>query len=129
MSESLKVLNNIRSLRVQARELPLAFLEELLEKFNVIVTERRETDSFRQAELAERNEKLEKLRQMLQDDGIDPAELMNFQKITKERKARPAKYRYDDENGQSKTWTGQGRMPKAIAEQIAAGKKIEDFLL
>ena len=42
MSEELKTLNNIRSLRAQSRELPLETLEDILEKFNVIVSERRE---------------------------------------------------------------------------------------
>lgn len=39
MSETLQVLNNIRTLRAQARELPLEVLEEVLEKFTVVVTE------------------------------------------------------------------------------------------
>jgi DNA-binding protein H-NS len=46
------------------------------------------------------------------------------------RAARPAKYKYIDENGENKTWTGQGRTPavikKAIEEQ---GKSLDDFLL
>ncbi|MCE9953521.1 H-NS histone family protein, partial [Aeromonas allosaccharophila] len=33
------------------------------------------------------------------------------------------------EDGQEKTWTGQGRMPKAIAEAVAAGKALDDFLI
>ncbi|MFQ2713263.1 H-NS family nucleoid-associated regulatory protein, partial [Aeromonas caviae] len=33
------------------------------------------------------------------------------------------------EGGQEKTWTGQGRMPKAIADAVAAGKTLEDFLI
>ncbi len=37
MSEALKSLNNIRTLRAQGRELPLEVLEEILEKLNVIV--------------------------------------------------------------------------------------------
>ncbi|MCV5927126.1 DNA-binding protein, partial [Escherichia coli] len=40
MSEALKSLNNIRTLRAQGRELPLEVLEEILEKLNVIVDER-----------------------------------------------------------------------------------------
>ncbi|MDX7756059.1 H-NS family nucleoid-associated regulatory protein, partial [Aeromonas caviae] len=28
-----------------------------------------------------------------------------------------------------KTWTGQGRMPKAIADAVAAGKALDDFLI
>ena len=44
------------------------------------------------------------------------------------RAPRPAKYRYT-EDGQEKTWTGQGRMPKAIAEAIEGGKALENFLI
>ena len=42
MSEVLKSLNNIRTLRAQGRELPLEILEEILEKLEVVVSERRE---------------------------------------------------------------------------------------
>lgn len=133
MSETLKALNNIRSLRAQSRELPLEILEEILEKLNVIVSERRDEESSRQAEINERKEKLEKLRQLMLEDGIDPSELLNYSsgsvKPKKERSARPAKYQYQDENGETKTWTGQGRTPKAIADQISAGKALDDFLI
>lgn len=44
MSEALKVLNNIRTLRAQARETDLETLEEMLEKLSVIVDERREEE-------------------------------------------------------------------------------------
>ena len=37
-------------------------------------------------------------------------------------------YKYT-EGGQEKTWTGQGRMPKAIADAVAAGKALDDFLI
>ncbi len=42
MSEALKILNNIRTLRAQARECTLETLEEMLEKLEVVVNERRE---------------------------------------------------------------------------------------
>ena len=71
---------------------------------------------------------------MLKAAGIDPAELVGTvatesTKTSKGKRApRPAKYRYLD-NGVEKTWTGQGRMPKAIAEQVALGKDLNDFLI
>lgn len=40
MSEALKILNNIRTLRAQARECTLETLEEMLEKLEVVVNER-----------------------------------------------------------------------------------------
>jgi DNA-binding protein H-NS len=135
MSEALKILNNIRTLRAQARECSLETLEEMLEKLEVVVNERREEDSQAQAEIEERTRKLQQYREMLIADGIDPNELLQTMAATKaagkaKRAARPAKYHYKDENGEMKTWTGQGRTPavikKAIEEQ---GKSLDDFLL
>jgi DNA-binding protein StpA len=117
MSEALKSLNNIRTLRAQGRELPLEVLEEILEKLNVIVDERRQEESSKAAELQARQEKLDALRKLMEEDGINPEELLgSFQaKSTatkKSREPRPAKYSFTDENGETKTWTGQGRTPK-----------------
>ena len=47
MSEALKILNNIRTLRAQARECTLETLEEMLEKLEVVVNERREEAQLR----------------------------------------------------------------------------------
>ncbi|MBA0215745.1 H-NS family histone-like protein [Pectobacterium brasiliense] len=131
MSEALKVLNNIRTLRAQARETDLATLEEMLEKLTVIVEERREEEAKTQQEQAERLAKIEALRAKLLEDGIDPAELLGSVSATKSAKSkrapRPAKYKYVDENGNEKLWTGQGRTPKAIAAALENGKTLEDF--
>ncbi|OON40451.1 transcriptional regulator [Izhakiella australiensis] len=135
MSEALKILNNIRTLRAQARECTLETLEEMLEKLEVVVNERREEDNQAQAEIEERSRKLQQYREMLIADGIDPNELLATLGAAKtsaksKRATRPAKYQYVDENGETKTWTGQGRTPavikKAIEEQ---GKQLDDFLL
>lgn len=37
MSDALKIINNIRTLRAQARELTLETLEEMLEKLTIVV--------------------------------------------------------------------------------------------
>ncbi|MFG1172396.1 histone-like nucleoid-structuring protein H-NS [Erwiniaceae bacterium CAU 1747] len=135
MSEALKILNNIRTLRAQARECNLETLEEMLEKLEVVVNERRDEESQAQAEVEERARKLQQYRDMLIADGIDPNELLSSHNPAKtpgksKRASRPAKYQYVEENGETKTWTGQGRTPvvikKAIEEQ---GKQLEDFLL
>ena len=135
MSEALKILNNIRTLRAQARECTLETLEEMLEKLEVVVTERREEDNAAAAEIEERTRKLQQYREMLIADGIDPNELLNSMAAVKsagkaKRAARPAKYQYIDENGESKTWTGQGRTPAVIKKAMEdQGKKLEDFLI
>ncbi len=68
MSEALKSLNNIRTLRAQGRELPLEVLEEILEKLNVIVDERRQEESSKAAELQARQE-VDALRKLMEEDG------------------------------------------------------------
>ncbi|MEF9674620.1 H-NS family histone-like protein [Pectobacterium aroidearum] len=131
MSESLKVLNNIRTLRAQARELDLETLEEMLEKLTAIVENRRQEEVSAQQQNAERQAKLEAFRAQLVADGIDPAELLGSISTSKSAKAkrapRPAKYKYTDENGNEQTWTGQGRTPKTIKEALDNGKSLKDF--
>lgn len=119
MSEALKELNNIRTLRAQARETDLETLEEMLEKLSVIVDERREEEQAILKEQEQRQAKLEAFRQKLLEDGIDPAELLLAVGSTKPktkstRTPRPAKYKYTDDNGNEQTWTGQGRTLKQL---------------
>ncbi len=132
MSDSLKALNNIRTLRAQAREIPLSELEEMLEKFSVVVTERREESSASEAAIREKEEKLAKYRELLLQDGIDPNELLSILtptgKTRAKRAPRPAKYKYV-EDGQEKHWTGQGRTPAVIKSAIDGGQSLEDFLI
>lgn len=136
MSESLKALNNIRTLRAQAREVNLESLEEMLEKLTVVVAERREEESQARAEVEERNRKLEKVREMILEQGVDLHDLIQTMDSGKstgtrtKRAARPAKYKYVDENGETKTWTGQGRTPAVIKIAMKEqGKSLDDFLI
>ncbi|EPY9613432.1 TPA: H-NS histone family protein [Enterobacter roggenkampii] len=132
MTDAIKTLNNIRTLRAQARETDLATLEEMLEKLTAIVEDRRQEESLAQQQNAERQAKIEALRAQLLEDGIDPSELLGNPKSSRPatvRAPRPAKYKYIDENGDEKTWTGQGRTPKAIAASLEGGKTLEDFAI
>lgn len=133
MSETLKVLNNIRTLRAQAREVSLSELEEMLEKLEAVVNERREAEAAIASEIKEKEEKLAKYRQMLLDDGIDLSELTSTEttsgKSRAKRAPRPAKYQYTDENGDVKSWTGQGRTPAVIKQALDQGKSLDDFLI
>ncbi|MGY4108941.1 H-NS family histone-like protein [Aeromonas encheleia] len=134
MNEFLKVLLNIRSLRATCRELTLEQLEEGLEKLTAIVTERQQDESAERQARAEHQRKITEYAEMLKAAGIDPAELVGSVTIDApkagkgKRAPRPAKYRYLD-NGVEKTWTGQGRMPSAIAKAVAEGKSVEDFAI
>ena len=135
MNDFLKTLMNIRSLRAALRDLSFEQLVEAKEKFDEIYAEREQQESKIRAESAERLPKLAEFTEMLRDAGIDPSELVGTAAPAKaggsaktKRAPRPAKYKYT-EDGQEKTWTGQGRMPKAIAEAIEGGKALENFLI
>ncbi len=133
MSDFLKVIMNIRSLRAAAREVSLEQLEEGLEKLAAIVAERREEEASNREAQEERKRKITQYMDMLRADGIDPTELKelmgDIEKPAGKRAPRPPKYRYTDEGGQEKTWTGQGRQPVTIRKHIEAGGVLEDFLI
>ncbi|WP_150138025.1 H-NS family histone-like protein [Candidatus Enterovibrio escicola] len=132
MSDTLKVLLNLRSLRAVVRELTQAQLQEALEKLQTVVSEREEAYTKAHEAETERMEKMVKYREMMINDGIDPEELLTSLRGTKpklKRVTRPAEYKYIDIDGSKKTWTGQGRTPKIIRDSLEDGKKIEDFLI
>ena len=129
MSDAMKALLNLRSLRALSREYTLEQLEEALDKLTTVVTERSESEAEEQAKETERNEKLAQYREMLLADGIDPEELLaSLAKAPKTKRAsRPAKYKFIDENGDEKTWTGQGRTPSALKKALDDGQPLEEF--
>ncbi|MEC6906309.1 MULTISPECIES: H-NS family nucleoid-associated regulatory protein [Photobacterium] len=129
MSDAMKALLNLRSLRALSREYTLEQLEEALDKLTTVVTERSEAEAEEQAKENERNEKLAQYREMLLADGIDPEELLaSLAKAPKTKRAtRPAKYKFIDENGDEKTWTGQGRTPSALKKALDDGQSLDEF--
>ncbi|MCX0428571.1 H-NS family histone-like protein [Aeromonas veronii] len=133
MSEFLKVLLNIRSLRAALRELSLDQLKEAHEKIEMIYLERLEAAEKEQAAQAEHQQKLAEFQAMLAQAGIDPTELVGSAPATAttakaKRAPRPPKYRYV-ENGVERTWTGQGRTPKYLAQQLEQGRQLDEFLI
>ena len=130
MAEVLKVLTNIRSLRVLARNESLELLESILEKLQLVISEKREELLKIQQEEEARQERIAKYKDLLKQEGItvdELAEILGAEVPRKKREARPAKYQYVDENGVTKTWTGQGRTPKAIQTKLDKGQSLSDF--
>ncbi|MGP1572998.1 H-NS family nucleoid-associated regulatory protein [Aggregatibacter segnis] len=130
MTEVLKVLTNIRSLRVLAKNESLELLESILEKLQLVISEKREELLKIQQEEKERQERIAKYKDLLKQEGItvdELAEILGAEVPRKKREARPAKYQYVDENGVTKTWTGQGRTPKAIQTKLDKGQSLSDF--
>ena len=136
MSEVLKVLSNIRSFRLATRDFSVEQLENLLEKIETLVSEKKVELAKAQEEENARQERIAKYKELLEKEGISRQELAEIlgldvsekvSGVSKKRSSRPAKYQYVDENGVTKTWTGQGRTPKAIQAQLDQGKPLSSF--
>lgn len=49
--------------------------------------------------------------------------------LKKKKFSRPAKYKYIDEDGSTKTWAGVGRKPKPIQDVLDNGGSLDEFLI
>ncbi|MBR0573963.1 H-NS family nucleoid-associated regulatory protein [Pasteurella atlantica] len=133
MSNKFKNFSNIRTLRAIARETSLSQLELLLQKLTQVIEEKKEEVAKQEAKHQKYLENLNKYKQMLEQDGINPEDLVTALQPTiknkqrKTTKLRPAKYKYIDENGNEKKWTGQGRTPKIIQKALDKGQSLSEF--
>ncbi len=108
MALTLQNLNNIRTLRALARELSMDVLEEVLEKFRIVTEEKRSEQAELERQRAEQQDKINALLELMKADGISPSDLLGSdwrRRVSrrKKRKARAAKYRFIDANGEEKT--------------------------
>lgn len=135
MTEMIKTLLNIRALRKYSRELTLEQLEEALDKLTTVCLERVEIEEAAEQARAEKEEKVAQLAKHIAQEGIEVEALIaalsghSAEKTKGKRAPRPAKYRYTDEQDKEKTWTGQGRTPSAIQEQLDSGVSLDEFLI
>ena len=129
MQEFIDTLTRYRQAKALLKNQTVEELELITTNLSKILDEKKEQEAALFEEQQEKNEKLAAYKEMLAADGIDINELAahvtNTPKQQKSpRTPRPAKYAYTDEDGQSKTWTGQGRTPKFLAD-----KNLEDYLI
>ena len=132
MTDAIKLLMNIRSLRAFTREATtIEQLQKALENLTQVVNERIAEDEQEKASSKEREEKLEIYRQMLLSDGLSIEDILSIQEKSpkKPRAIRPAKYKYLHDNQDEKTWTGQGRIPKTLKTAVDNGANLDDFLI
>lgn len=129
-----KTLLNLRSLRAFFRDhLNAEEAELVLEKVMIVAEEKQQAAQEEEQALLEKQKKLEEYRKMMEQDGIDIEEIMAVASKSDGRKKqnrapRPPKYQFLDGN-ETKTWTGQGRMPKALQEALDEGKSLDEFLI
>ncbi len=130
MSDFIRIITHARRFKSSVKELGIEQLEEVKNKLQKIIEDRKAEEEAARLENRERLEKIQKYRDMLAADGIAPDELQEalYQKQGK-RSPRKPKYEIWNEAGEHITWTGQGRMPNVFKERLEAGETIDTFLI
>ncbi len=99
--------------------LALPELEELAGSVAVAIEKRRESDT---AALAE------KLRKEAEAAGLDPDAVAKALGRGGKKRA-PARPKYRSPEDAAKTWTGKGKKPRWVQEQLEGGKSLDELLI
>lgn len=130
MSEFLEVLTHARRFKAAVKDLSLEELQDLAAKLNKIIEEREAAAEEEEAAMAERVAKIEEIRKQMAEVGLSLDDLgaATAKAAPKKRAPRPAKYKIEVD-GETITWTGQGRMPKVFKAELDKGASMDDFLI
>ncbi|MCH7010116.1 DNA-binding protein [Escherichia coli] len=109
------------------RESDFAFLEMLSARISAALDEKRAEHIEQEKLRRQREEKRNELLALIESEGFSPTELVSTTPAKKSAK-RKAKYQYF-ENGVHKKWSGVGRVPVVIQQELDAGKPLESFLI
>lgn len=130
MEDFLKIIGHARRFKTATKDLSLEDLTEMKAKIEKIIEDRISEEAETKRQNIEKEQKIEKYREMLAADGIALDELVMEAPVKKgKRPPRPAKYEIKDKSGKAITWTGQGRMPNVFKARIQAGESIDSFLI
>lgn len=130
MSEFLDILTHGRRFKAAVKELSVEDLKDVAVKLEKIIAEKAQQAEEESAAMAERNAKIEEIRLQMEAVGlsIDDLGAVATKAAPKKRAPRPAKYKIVVD-GETVTWTGQGRTPTVFKNELDNGKSLEDFLI
>ncbi|MCZ8812470.1 H-NS family nucleoid-associated regulatory protein [Escherichia albertii] len=132
-----KHLSSITTLRKFALSKDFEWLDDVKEKLDALLSEAREEYELKKLEAEEREQKrLEALR-FIEQLGFDVNSISEPVTVgglkTKRSKGksgvRKAKYRFTDENGKIKEWSGNGKRPLALNKLLDEGHSLEEYLI
>lgn len=127
------VLMHKRRLKAATRDLSTEDLSDALNKLQDVFNERLEEEREMQEREAKKKAVIQNALSQLEQEGIsqeEAFELLSGNSNKPRRKAvKPAKYRYTTEDGETHTWTGQGRTPTTMKNAIEQGASLDDFLI
>ncbi|MDO6562777.1 H-NS family nucleoid-associated regulatory protein [Amphritea sp. 1_MG-2023] len=128
MTDFIKIITRKNSLRKQCHELLSSDIEKAIADLTEILEEKKAQEEMQQAAERERSEKIEAIKQSMQEAGIGLDDLMTLVDTPIKKKVEP-KYEVTDEDGELHQWSGRGRTPAAFQAAFAQGKTKEDCLI
>lgn len=140
MSEFINIIRHERRLNAALKEVGIGELKAIQEKLARIINNREQEEAEREQQRQQKKSKIAELKRSMHEAGIGISDILEEeiggepirrpkQNAQRKRPPKPPKYEYTDERGERKTWTGQGRMPKALQQAISQGKSLEQFLI
>lgn len=126
-----RYLNNTKTLRSFLKGQDLAWIDSVIERFMLLAQELKDEAELELAEIKEREEKRLALIAMIEAEGWSVEDLIakpSSKKSGSSAKRMP-KYRYTDENGKEKGWSGAGLKPKALQALLDNGHSLDEFLV
>ena len=128
MNDFLRIITHARRFKSALKEIGVDQLEEVKIKLQKIIDDRIAEEKAEKIENAQKNAKIQKIKEMLAAEGIDPEELLDESTDKPSKRAsRQPKYEIWNEAGEHITWTGQGRMPNVFKERIKDGETLDTF--
>ncbi|MCL5254863.1 MAG: H-NS histone family protein [Gammaproteobacteria bacterium] len=134
MKEFTDILTHARRLNAATKSLTSAELQDVAIKLAGVIEQRKADEEALRAEQAEKLAEVERIRKQIEAAGLRPEDIFGgdtaaatASKPRKKRAPVAPKYAYTDADGQRKTWTGQGRTPKAIQAALDQGKNLDSF--
>ncbi|WP_045853555.1 H-NS family histone-like protein [Raoultella terrigena] len=122
-----EALTSKRTLKKFLSECDFIFLSALNEQITAALTERKAEHEAQEQQRKERDVKRLELMELIKAEGFSPEELASVHTSTTAAKRKP-KYQYI-EGGMTKYWSGVGRVPVVIQQELDAGKPLESFLI
>lgn len=130
MSEFLDILTHGRRLQGAVKELSVNELESVRQKLDNIIEKRKEKELEQQRAEQQKLAKIEEIQKQMQEAGVDVNDLQKLSAETSKKTTgakRPVKYQLKDDEGNTHSWTGIGRMPKVFKQAIENGKDLQNF--
>ncbi|EKZ9428747.1 H-NS histone family protein [Salmonella enterica] len=122
-----EALSSKRTLKKFLLECDFTFLSTLHEQITATLTEKKAEHEAQEQQRKEREIKRLELIELIKAEGFSPEEFASVNTAPKAAK-RKRKYQYF-ENGETKYWSGVGRIPVYIQRELDSGKPLESFLI